>query len=175
MIHAMHHHQGLGFISVVVACVAVSGCGERWEAETHPASGRVSINGKPASGSLVQLHAVGQQPDERNSRPWGLVKDDGTFTLSTYETGDGAPVGDYMVTITWPDDPSVPSMSDRLGFKYARPDQSRWKVTIREGRNALAPIEIADATIDANGPSKAGPIAGPEMLGATEDGGEGRP
>lgn len=156
-------------LPVVLACLAVPGCGGGWEADTHPASGRVSVNGQPAAGSLVQLHSVGGQPDERNSRPWGLVKDDGTFALSTYQTGDGAPVGEYAVTLTWPEDPSVPSMTDRLGFRYSQPAQSRWKVSIREGGNALEPIEIADAQLDAKrskGLSKS--LAGPEMLGITK-------
>lgn len=163
-------------LPVVLACAAASGCGEGWEADTYPASGQVSVNGRPAAGSLVQLHSVGKGPDERNSRPWGLVKDDGTFTLSTYEAGDGAPAGDYVVTITWPDDPSVPSMADRLGFRYAQPGQSPWKVTIREGENTLPPIEIVDAKIDAAGPPKtADPVRGPEMLGITETARKTRP
>jgi len=132
-----------------LACSFWSGCGESWQADTYPASGRISINGKPPAGALVQLIPTGNtHPDERNSRPWGLVKDDGTFVLSTYAGQPGAPAGDYMLTVTWPPDASRPSTADRLKSRYARPDQSRWKVTVKPGENVLPPVELTNVDVD---------------------------
>ena len=154
-------------LPALLIALTASGCGRGWEADTHPASGRISVNGQAPAGALVQLHPVGPAPDERNSRPWGLVAEDGTFALSTYEAGDGAPAGEYAVTVTWPDDPTVPSMTDRLGFRYADPGRSSWKVTIDEGENALPTIELTDSAIAPPGP-KPGRASGPEMLGVAD-------
>lgn len=171
----MNPRRPSGLILIVLAAPLTLGCGQDWKADTHPASGRVSIDGQAAAGVLVQLHPVGNGPDERNSRPWALVQGDGTFTLSTYQSGDGAPAGEYAVTLTWPDDPSVPSMTDRLGSRYAEPARSPWKVAIREGENTLEPIEIPGPPPVAKrpkGPSR--PPTGPEMLGITGPDANGR-
>src|SRR5690606_10316468 len=78
------------------ACGLLAGCGGAdWHAATVPVSGTVQINGLPAANAVVELHAVGEPPDSRNSRPWGIVQLDGTYELTTYEQGDGAPPGDY--------------------------------------------------------------------------------
>jgi hypothetical protein len=130
------------------------GCGgEDWQAATYPAAGQISINGQPPAGAVVELHSVGEKPDARNSRPWGIVQDDGTFTLSTYERGDGAPLGDYALTVRWPPDVSQPSLADRLGGAYTRAEGSPWRVTISEGSNELQKIEITNAKIDSKATS----------------------
>jgi len=152
----------------------VLGCGEDWQASTHPASGQVMINGAPPEGALVQLHPTGEGPDERNSRPWGLVQADGTFTLSTYESGDGAPAGAYKLTITWPVDPTVPSPSDRLGYRYARPERSPWRVEITEGENTLPPVELTGVAVDEDPSVSASPSANaaPPMPGVSAPDGQ---
>ncbi|MHC5539450.1 hypothetical protein ACYOEI_14630 [Singulisphaera rosea] len=138
-----------GLLAMTVAVLATAGCGESWQSDVYPASGRVSINGQPPVGALVQLVPVGEKKvDARNSRPWGLVKDDGTFTLSTYDGAPGAPVGDYAFTITWPPDASRPSMVDRLKSKFAKPDSSRAPLSIRAGTNVLPPIELTGVDVD---------------------------
>ena len=159
----MRIHPTRHAFAACLACCLASGCGESWQADTHPASGRISINGKPPAGALVQLvPAEGIKPDERNSRPWGLVKGDGTFILSTYDGKPGVPVGEYRLTITWPPDASRPSMMDRLKSRYARPEQSPRKVTIKPGDNVLPPIDLAGVDVD----MKAGPAVpvGPMMI-----------
>jgi hypothetical protein len=157
-------------LSVALAALTTALCqgcgGEQWQAETYPASGRITINGEPPEGAVVELHATDEGPDVRNSRPWAVVEEDGTFTLSTYERGDGAPPGEYAVTVKWPPDVSQPSLADRLAGAYARPEQSRWEVTISEGENQLPPIEITGATVQskegARPPRRAPPGPGME-------------
>src|SRR4051812_42032263 len=105
----MQNRRRICALAAWLSCLAFAGCRESWQADTYPASGRVSINGEPPTGVLVQLFPTGKEaPDGRNSRPWGLVKEDGTFVLSTYNGESGAPSGDYMVTMTWPPDASRP-------------------------------------------------------------------
>ena len=135
------------FILAVASGLACTGCGEDWQAQTYPAHGRITINGEPPAGAVVELRSTGEQPDVRNSRPWGIVQQDGTYTLSTYEQGDGAPAGDYKVVVRWPPDVSQPSLADRLSGAYASSEKSQWSVSITEGENQLPPIEIEGANV----------------------------
>ncbi|MDG3004854.1 hypothetical protein [Paludisphaera mucosa] len=133
----------------LAACLAFAGCREDWQADTYPASGRVSINGEAPAGAIVQLHPTGGGGgDARRSRPWGLVGDDGSFVLSTYDGEPGAPAGDYKLTLTWPPDASRPSLVDRLRSKYSSPDRSPWNVTIKQGENVLPAVELTNVDVD---------------------------
>ncbi len=167
--HVFHHfHASLPsrfsttFVLALAACVVCQGCGgEDWHAETYPAHGRITVNGEPAAGAVVELHSMGEKPDVRNSRPWAVVQEDGSYTLSTYEMGDGAPAGEYMLTIRWPPDVSQPSLADRLSGAYSRPEQSPWRVTISEEDNELPPVEITGAKVLPK--EQAGAAPGPPM------------
>lgn len=147
-------------VACLLGALAAAGCGgEDWQAEVHPATGTLTINGEPAAGALVQLVPTGGAADERNSRPWGVVQADGTFALSTYDGEPGAPAGDYAATITWPPDPSRPSTADRLKSRYSRVDQAPARFTIRPGANALPPIVLTGVPLDAKAGSPARPGA----------------
>jgi hypothetical protein len=64
----------------------------------YAVTGTVLFEGQPAEGATVVLH-----PADRSItiRPRGVVDADGSFELTTYLPGDGAPVGEYKVTIDW--------------------------------------------------------------------------
>jgi hypothetical protein len=73
--------------------------------------------------------------------PTATVQADGTFALTTFTKGDGAPPGDYVVTVQWfrvAKDGSVGGNS--LPKRYASPSTSPLSVTIREGKNDLPPF-----------------------------------
>ena len=140
---------------------ASAGCEGDWRAETHPASGSISINGEPPVGALVHLDPVGSKVDERNSRPWGKVREDGSYTLTTYERDDGAPAGRYRLTVVWPVDPATPSPEDRLRNRFSEPEQSPWEVSIAEGEHKLPPVEVEDIKVLPG--KEAAPTAGPLM------------
>lgn len=144
----------------------LTGCETRdWQSDTHPASGTIRINGQPPVGAVVELQAIDDQPDERNSRPWGIVDEQGDYALSTYEAGDGAPAGRYAVTIRWPPDVSQPSLADRLGGAYATPVKSEWTVTITEGENKLPAITIDGVAVEEKFDDGPEPPAGPMAAG----------
>lgn len=142
------HTPAIARCLALAFCVLFAGCGgDDWEVATYPAQGRILINGEPPAGAVLELHAVGDEPDVRNSRPWAIVQDNGSFTLTTYESGDGAPAGEYAVTVRWPPDVAQPSLADRLGGAYATVERSPSKVTISRGENLIPPIEIEKAKV----------------------------
>ncbi|HEV7280587.1 MAG TPA: hypothetical protein VGN57_10310 [Pirellulaceae bacterium] len=126
---------------------------------THPATGEVRWQGKPVAGVRITLHPTGAAtPPAGDLRPSGTSEANGTFSLSTYEIGDGAPVGEWKVTAVWPDPdfkPRTPeeieaasgasgdSKPDKLRGKFATPVDSFWLITIAEGVNSLPPIDLS--------------------------------
>ena len=139
--------RGATAFAAMVAVLMLSGCGQGWQAATYPVHGKLEINGQVPSGAVVELHSQGTAPDARNSRPWGIVDDSGTFRLTTYKANDGAPAGEYRLTIKWPPDVSRPSLADRLNYAYAKPESSQWTVTVQERETDLGTIEVKGAKV----------------------------
>lgn len=132
-----------------VICWSLSGCsGNDWHAETYPVAGTVMINGEPATDAVVELHSVSKKPDSRNSRPWGLVQADGSYTLTTYAKADGAPPGEYALTLRWPTDITTPSQVDRLSGAYAKVEKAPLKVTVEAKElNELPPVTLTGVKV----------------------------
>lgn len=131
------------------AFAGLVGCGSGQDPNrlpTFPASGQISFQGKPVPGAFIVLHPKGANSSDEVVRPRAQVKDDGTFELTSYETGDGAPAGDYVLTVQWHkfvkhgnDVAPGPNVLPRI---YASPDKSPVTVKIAEGPNQLAPIVV---------------------------------
>lgn len=135
--------------SLVVAFVfavplfAGIGCGQKGPA-LYPVTGKVTLaDGRPIERATVVLHPVGGAGDA--VKPRGTVAADGTFTLTSLTTGDGAPAGEYRVTVElWlagsrPDDPPV----NRLPAKFADPGKSGLTVTVNQGPTELKPLVVS--------------------------------
>ncbi len=142
--------------SVIASALAVclTGCGPDYgRLEPHPVSGQVIINGEPAVGCTVVFVPV--DPALKGKvMPGGTTSEDGSFQLTTHETDDGAPVGEYGVTIsweatTWPGmeeemrmDPVKPVGPDRLQGQFSSPGKSGVTATIVAGENNLPPFRL---------------------------------
>src|SRR5262245_50678521 len=109
--------------------LAGPGCGAKEQRRpAHPVRGAVLVDGKPATKALVVFHPL-NDPDPKALRPHGEVGPDGAFTLSTYSSGDGAPAGDYAVTVHWFAGGASPGADadpgpDRLGGRYGNSQTS---------------------------------------------------
>jgi hypothetical protein len=129
----------LGFILLVAG-----GCGGDGGPTIYPVSGKVLVDGKPAVKALITFHPMSGPKDQ--AIPYAETGADGTFRPSTRLTGDGAPAGEYALTILWPevkiDHGEEISGRDRLGGRYANAGDSNLKLTIKEGENSLPPIEL---------------------------------
>lgn len=111
----------------------------------YPVDGKVfDSNDQPATGALVVLHPVNASGDVP-TKPVGHVDDKGSFSLTTYANGDGAPEGTYVVTIEWrpaKTNPFQRAGTDRLGGKYSNPKSSPLRVEITKGGNHLKPFKL---------------------------------
>lgn len=113
--------------------------------ETSPVKGEVYVDGKPAGGLQVTLTA--QTPDPKNTTVSStMTGDDGKFAVSTYEQGDGAPEGEYVVTFLW-GKLNVMSMSyggpDKLNGRYTDAKKSTFKIKVEKGKpTEMGKIEL---------------------------------
>lgn len=92
-------------LATLLAIPLFAGCGGDARRPAHSVNGTLLIGGKPAAGAHLIFHPV---EEGRIARAVGITKPDGSFRLTTYQSGDGAPQGEYAVTIFWPD-PSLPA------------------------------------------------------------------
>ena len=73
----------------------------------YPVHGRVLLDGKPMAGAMIILHPVGDI-GLNGLKPRARADADGWFKVYTYAIGDGAPAGQYAVTIQ-PNKPKQPN------------------------------------------------------------------
>src|SRR5215471_17323700 len=88
-------------LAILVLCVP--SCGSD-RPPCYPVHGEIfAAQGKdrtPAAGAVVVFHSTASASGE-GPRPTARVGEDGKFALTTYIKGDGAPAGDYSITIEW--------------------------------------------------------------------------
>jgi hypothetical protein len=136
-------------LASLAGMVLLLGCGKttRERKPVFPVSGKVLFNGRPAAGALIAFHPAEELDNPRALRPIATVARDGTFRLTTYDTNDGAPAGEYVVTVYWPG--PLPKHSppgevgpDQLGGRYATPRSPLCRMTIKECDNQLGPFQV---------------------------------
>lgn len=112
------------------------------ELPVYQVKGRVTYKGEPVSGAVVVFTQV-QDQSSWALRPRDYADMDGVYQLSTYEHHDGAPAGEYIVTVWWPEVPFGPDTlengnePDRLKLAYKDPAKSKIRVTVKPEPNTI--------------------------------------
>lgn len=140
---------------IVIVALAALGCGggPSDAPEIAPVSGVVTVGGKPKADLNVAFYPeIGGRPAT------GRTDAEGKFTLTTLNTGDGAPVGTSKVAITGAGDdqqvgdsgPPMPGMpgyeawmakqESAIDAKYADPETSGLVYTVPQ--EGLPNLEI---------------------------------
>lgn len=136
-----------GALALAYFCFPVSLFGTGNRVSVYPAHGRVLFDEQPVPGATVLLEpALTVEP--RFPRPQGVVKDDGTFALSTYGKDDGAPAGEYKVLVQWfiktdnADDDGAPLPTNYLPPRYGRFESSGLQVRIAPTDNQIPAFKL---------------------------------
>ena len=88
---------------LVIVCLALASCGRGPgdRKATFPVTGEVYVDGKPAAQlavTCVDLRGI----DEKNPTSSAAFTDEaGKFAISTYQSADGVPEGEYVLTFLW--------------------------------------------------------------------------
>jgi len=144
------YHRGkatrsLHFLALVIGIGALVGAGCSKPAShvpVHPVAGVIKFQGQPAAGAFVALQA--KNAVEGTPCPRATVAQDGTFRLSTFSGNDGAPEGDYVLTVQWRkpirQDGELVGGPNVIPQKYAAASTSDLVVHVAAGDNQLKPI-----------------------------------
>lgn len=109
----------------------------------HPVTGQVTFDGKAAAGAFVVFHS--KTGDSDFPAPRAQVDRQGSFALTTYRSQDGAPAGEYVVTVELR--PIVAANGEFepgpniLPPRYCQPQTSQIVVRVVAGANVI-PIKI---------------------------------
>jgi hypothetical protein len=134
-------------LPLLFSAMLCASCGDG-QKPVFAARGRVLWNGKAVPEAFVALHPLDQASGER-LRPCGRTDRDGWFLLNTYSSEDGAPAGEYAVTVEWrqsvnPADEGNASLGpNRLPVRYSKPSTTPLRVRIVPGENDLGTFQIA--------------------------------
>jgi hypothetical protein len=129
---------------LLVLCLACSGSG------LNTATGTVTYKGAPAKGAMIIFHP--KDPNINSQRPTAVTDESGSYTLTTGKK-DGGLAGDYVVTITWPEEPpaaakgkisdgNMGDLIDRLKGRYGNPTTSKLTAVIKSGSNTIPTIDL---------------------------------
>jgi hypothetical protein len=144
----------LGGLSLAVFAL-VFGCGETKNSQLPvvPAKGKVTVNGQP--GAKLMLVFVPSKT-EQGVKPSTTTSADGSFDVRTYTTGDGAPEGEYKVTVSVAGE-FDPTLSDskreelaaqrkteaaKIPIPYQKAETTPLTVKIEKGKPDLGVLEI---------------------------------
>ena len=136
--------RGPVLLGLVLLAALLPGCRKKGWLDTYPVKGAVLVDGKPAKDVFVSFHpkeAVGDRP----YLPSGRTDENGEFVLSTFVEGDGAPAGEYDVTVTWPvrfNPISTLWEGDQLKGRYRDKAKPAFTITVEKKRQELAPFEL---------------------------------
>jgi hypothetical protein len=137
-------------------CMVILGCGEDPSFKTtvpvFPASGKILHLGKPPAGVILIFHCTDVN---QKIKAQARTDDDGKFVATTFKTADGAPEGDYIITLVVPSNESDSAREDAaterqfrkegpplFPSKYQNPATSPLKVKVIKNQPDLGILEI---------------------------------
>jgi hypothetical protein len=141
-----------GIVAVVGLSVLFVGCaggvGDR--PKVAPVSGKVTQKGKPLTGGDVMFTPSGGPEGASGHIATGQIGTDGSYTLTTFNTGDGAVLGKHKVTVVARETADLRKMNELKGGaiayklpkslvppKYTKVDTTPLTYTVDDGRNTI--------------------------------------
>lgn len=131
-----------GFLLLLLVAPGCSG-----RKSVVPVTGEVKTKGgQPAGGAVLVFHTANTPLPTTGTPPTATVRDDGTFTPTTYVADDGLPEGEYVVTVYWPEKSTAKGGgmigagegqggADRLKGRYADRTKSTLKASVKSGQD----------------------------------------
>jgi hypothetical protein len=136
--------RAAGLLSVMAACVALSGCGNG----LAQVSGQVTLDGQPLRGGKGDVRVTVQfQPVEGiGATAIGLADENGNYEIAT-GSQNGIRPGDYFVACSQSVLGKPKSPNATPDPKYANTRTSGLKFTVEPGKNEInIPLESAQKT-----------------------------
>ena len=140
---------------ILITLLVFAGCGEPGpqgppRVKTVPVTGRVVVDGGTVElpkQVIIRAHSIsGESPTD--TVPGANANPDGTFSMSSYETADGLPVGEYRLTfqLVQRDLMRGGFTGDDFRGKYNSPEDSEHRVTVTENDSEPIVLETIELT-----------------------------
>ena len=117
----------------------------------HPVKGKAVMEGQPMAGAHLVLYPGPDSKIPVGITSRGTVATDGTFELSTFDPKDGAPSGEFIVTVVWSKpvvvDGETQSGPSLISAVYSKPDSSPLRIKITANAKELVPIEVKQGSM----------------------------
>ncbi|MCA9088148.1 MAG: hypothetical protein KDA90_05860 [Planctomycetaceae bacterium] len=118
--------------------------------DVYPVAGTITYQGRPICDGVVRFHPVKEFDDGKPFiLPRGVVDEEGNMIVSTYGTGDGAPAGEYRLSISWQgplegvDEDEEDLLPELIPRKYRNPETSGLYCVVSEiPENLIPPVEL---------------------------------
>ena len=125
---------------LVLASVCLVGCSGEPQEPVYSVHGQVLWEGQPLADALVVLHRLDRQGRNLTAR----TDSAGRFEMTTYQPGDGAPLGLYAATVEYRElvqegDEQMRNGRNLLPARYANPETSGLRCEVQAGINELPP------------------------------------
>ena len=124
-------------VLLVIGLVFLGGCGGADGVKTAPASGVVTMAGKPLANVGVTFLPEGKGPSAS-----GNTNDSGEFTLRTTTPGDGAVIGSHRVVIGNAEEGPRPKGSPTIPDKYGRFDSTDLTAEVKAGQKNVFAFDL---------------------------------
>ncbi|WP_152051938.1 hypothetical protein [Tautonia marina] len=156
----MIKHQAVMVLLSLVVSTPMLGCGGGGgpKPPMGKVSGTVTHNGSPLTEGSVVFSPAQDKGSDTGHVAIGKIDTNGRFVLTTFNTGDGAVLGQHVVTIqakTAPKTTPEPNPDGTITFeyslgggatipaKYENPEQSPLRYTVEPGSNTFE-IDLTD-------------------------------
>lgn len=124
-----------GLFVCLMAPLLLSGCGGGSKVKTYAVSGKVTFKRQPLSNAVVTFY-----PDKGRAAA-ATTDAQGEFSLSTFQSKDGAPAGHYRVAIGEPAEENIPmpnpgdpepqAKPPRFPVRYTDPNLSTFTADVK--------------------------------------------
>ncbi len=143
------------FLRAVGVVALVAGCSrgefKNLKQPTFPVTGEVRLDGKPLAGATIVFKPVDTTKFKWREQPQATSNGEGRFTVFTYSTGDGAPVGEYRVGIAvlgagddeGGDQVRRDTRAAKVPPRYATAETSGLSARVEPKPNVLVPFELS--------------------------------
>lgn len=134
--------------SILLGSVLLAGCGSNLPSvQVFPVTGVVQHDGKPIAEASVVFHPDVPLPAGIH-HPLAMTDAEGRFALTTLKPGDGAPVGDYRITVElrakrMAGEELVRDGAHLLPEKYAHPKTTPLRFTVKPEANEVPAILLS--------------------------------
>lgn len=155
-----------GIVALGLLATSVGCGGGRVDIPLGKVRGKVVYNGKPMTAGTVTFTPITGKGAEGGHVATGEIESDGTYVLTTFDTGDGAILGQHAATVVAREggsgslkDLNAPKGSEGPGMqsvrpryvlpklltpsRYSSPQTTPLKYTVREGANVFD-LELKD-------------------------------